>query len=120
VFGDPKLHAELYKYLERFPTLRNCISTSANSDYLRVRFAPDLGRVAEAEVHFRTGLERSTRPDVRFLIDAGRNHQGLAEVGERRRNSRRPMSTSALAAECSRDTTQPTAPSTRCCRRSRS
>ena len=35
-------------------------------------------------MHFRTGLVWATRPDVRYLIDAGRNYQGLAEVAERR------------------------------------
>jgi hypothetical protein len=59
VFGGPELHAELYEYLERFPTLRNYISTRATSDDPHVRFALDRGRVAEAEVHFRTGLEQA-------------------------------------------------------------
>jgi hypothetical protein len=55
-----------------------------NADHLRGRIALELGRVEDAEAHFQTGLEWAMRPDVRFLIDAGRNHQGLAEVAERR------------------------------------
>jgi tetratricopeptide (TPR) repeat protein len=84
VFEDRELRVELYEYLERYPTLRNPVLPGANPDYLRGRFALDLGHVDEAEAHFRTGLEWATRPNVRFLIDAGRNHQGLAEVAERR------------------------------------
>jgi tetratricopeptide (TPR) repeat protein len=84
VFGEPELRAEIYEYLERYPALRHAILAGANLDYLRGRFALDLDRTDEAEAHFRTGLEWATRPDVRFLIDAGRNHQGLAEVAERR------------------------------------
>jgi hypothetical protein len=86
VFADPELRAEIYEYLQRYPTLRrDAGGSSANPDYLRGRFALDLGHIDEAEVHFRTGLAWATRNDVRFLIDAGRNHQGLAEVAERRR-----------------------------------
>jgi hypothetical protein len=53
-------------------------------DDLRGRLCLSLDRVDEAEQHFRTGLEWASRPDVRFVIDQGRCHQGLAEVAERR------------------------------------
>ncbi len=51
---------------------------------LRGRLALRLDLIDEAEQHFRTGLEWASRPDVRFVIDQGRCHQGLAEVAERR------------------------------------
>ena len=64
--------------------MRSIPSHSANPDVLRGRLTLSLGRVDEAERHFRTGLEWASRPDVRYLVDAGRCHQGLAEVAELR------------------------------------
>ena len=58
---------------------------ATNPDYLCGRLALSLGLpLDEAEQHFRTGLEWASRPDVRFVVDEGRCHQGLAEVAERR------------------------------------
>jgi hypothetical protein len=84
VFGTPELRAEIYEYLERYPAMRTGAHHGPNADRLRGSLALELGRMEDAEAHFRTGLEWATRPDVRFLIDAGRNLQGLAEVAERR------------------------------------
>ena len=46
-----------------FRRLRNTVFGGENSDYLRGRFALDLGRLDEAESHFRTGLGCPTRPE---------------------------------------------------------
>ena len=43
-----------------------------------------LGRVEEAEGHYRTGLEWGE--EVRFPVEQGRCLQGLAEVAERRQS----------------------------------
>ena len=51
---------------------------------LRGALALRFGDLDAAEQHFRTGLEWASRPDVRFIVDQGRCHQGLAEVAERR------------------------------------
>jgi len=51
-------------------------------DRYRGLLALRLGLVDDAETHFRTGLEWCERE--RCPIEAGRNHQGLAEVAERR------------------------------------
>jgi hypothetical protein len=51
-------------------------------DHMRGRLALRLGRIDEAEQHFRTGLEWCERE--RCPVEAGRCLQGLAEVAERR------------------------------------
>ena len=50
--------------------------------HMRGDLALRLDRVDEAEVHYRTGLEWAERE--RCPVEAGRNHQGLAEVAARR------------------------------------
>ena len=55
-----------------------------NPDVLRGALALRFGDLDAAEQHFRTGLEWASQPDVRFIVDQGRCHQGLAEVAERR------------------------------------
>jgi len=82
-FGE-SLRGELLAYLGRYPLMRSLPSHAANPDDLRGRLALSLGRVDEAEQHFRTGLDWASRPDVRYLVDAGRCHQGLADVAEQR------------------------------------
>ncbi len=82
--ADESLVSEVADYLEGYPQLRSAHNGHANPDWLHGGLALRLGQIDEAEQHFRTGLEWATRPDVRFGIDAGRCHQGLAEVAERR------------------------------------
>ena len=55
-----------------------------NPDVLRGALALRFRDLDAAERHFRIGLEWASQPDVRFIVDAGRCHQGLAEVAERR------------------------------------
>ena len=88
--GDESLRREVLTYLSSFPVLRAFPMAgggfgATNPDYLCGRLALSLGLpLDEAEQHFRTGLEWASRPDVRFIVDQGRCHQGLAEVAERR------------------------------------
>jgi hypothetical protein len=84
MFGTPELRAEIYEYLEGYPAMRLAVWGGPSPDHLRGMLALELGRTEDAEAHFRTGLEWAMRPDVGFLIDAGRHHQGLAEVAELR------------------------------------
>jgi tetratricopeptide (TPR) repeat protein len=72
-------------FLARYPLLRNFGPFGhVNPDALRGWLALRFDAVDEAEQHFNTGLEWASRPDVRFGVDAGRCHQGLADVAERR------------------------------------
>jgi hypothetical protein len=72
-------------YLARYPLLRSFGSSGhVNPDALRGWLALRFDQLDEAEQHFNTGLEWASRPDVRFGVDAGRCHQGLADVAERR------------------------------------
>jgi tetratricopeptide (TPR) repeat protein len=81
--GDPELLADIAAFLNAASRARYYWDGTA-IDRLRGAIALKLDRVDEAEQHFRTGLEWASRLDVRFEVDAGRCHQGLAEVAERR------------------------------------
>jgi tetratricopeptide (TPR) repeat protein len=73
------------EYLAAYPALRYWPTVGgAGPDHLRGAIALRLERADAAEQHFRTGFEWASRPDVRFWLDEGRCHQGLAEVAERR------------------------------------
>ena len=83
--GDEVFAHDIAAFLARFPLLRNFgQSGQVNPDALRGWLALRFDAVDEAEQHFNTGLEWASRPDVRFGVDAGRCHQGLADVAERR------------------------------------
>ena len=84
--ADESFARTIADYLARFPLLRNFGSDSGhvNPDALRGWLALRFDALDEAEQHFNTGLEWASRPDVRFGVDAGRCHQGLADVAERR------------------------------------
>ncbi len=81
--GAEPLLRDVYAYLERFPQMRNW-RDGITPDHMRGAIALRLGHVEDAERHFRTGHEWASRPEVRCVLDAGRCHQGLAEVAERR------------------------------------
>ena len=72
------------EYLNDFPKLRSTPRGDVNPDWLRGCLALRLDQIDEAQQHFNTGLEWASRPDVRFVIDQGRCHQGLADVAELR------------------------------------
>ena len=69
-----------YDFLNSTPAAR--MSPQGSIDYLRGFLALLLEREDEAEQHFRTGVEFCERE--RCPVEAGRCHQGLAEVAERR------------------------------------
>ena len=82
---DEILARDIADYLARYPQLRSFGPFGhVNPDALRGWLALRFDAVDEAEQHFNTGLEWASRPDVRFGVDAGRCHQGLADVAERR------------------------------------
>jgi hypothetical protein len=66
-------------------------------DVLRGHLALRLDLLEDAERHFREGLEWSERE--RCPVEAGRCHQGLAEVAERRGNHAFAMEHLDVAAE---------------------
>ena len=83
--GDEVFARDGAAYLARYPLLRSFGPFGhVNPDALRGWLALRFDAVDEAEQHFNTGLEWASRPDVRFGVDAGRCHQGLADVAERR------------------------------------
>lgn len=83
--ADESFARTIADYLARFPLLRDFGHLGhVNPDALRGWLALRFDAVDEAEQHFTTGLEWASRPDVRFGVDAGRCHQGLADVAERR------------------------------------
>ena len=78
--GDDGLVRRVYEDLSRLSTHRATLLGSP--DHFRGNLALRLDLVDEAEQHFRTGLEWCERE--RCPIEAGRCHEGLAEVAERR------------------------------------
>ena len=80
---EPRANA-VAEYLNEFPNLRSTVWGDVNPDWLRGCLALRLDQIDETEQHFNTGLEWASRPDVRFVIDQGRCHQGLADVAELR------------------------------------
>ncbi len=84
--GDEPQLMEIAALLDGFPAMRGMLNGSSY-DHFRGTVALRLDRVEDADRHFTTALEWSTRE--RCPIEAGRNHQGLAEVAERRGNHAR-------------------------------
>ncbi len=80
--GDDALLEEVAATLAACPDLRGGIG--CGFDWLRGSIALRLDRVEDAGRHFRTGVEWASSGDVHFNLIAGRCHQGLAEVAERR------------------------------------
>ncbi|MEZ4503460.1 MAG: protein kinase [Dehalococcoidia bacterium] len=68
--------------LRRWPMMRVGRTSGRGFDHIRGNLALRIDFVDEAEQHFRTGLEWCERE--RCPVEAGRCHQGLAEVAERR------------------------------------
>ena len=82
--ADADMLRSVEAYLAAYPAMRYWAPYGGGPDQLRGRIALKFDRVDEAEVHFRTGLEWTQRPEVRLVIEEGRCYQGLAEVAERR------------------------------------
>jgi hypothetical protein len=81
VLADEMQLTDTASFLEGFPAMRGSLLAGAY-DQFRGGIALRLSRVDDAEQHFRTGLEWCERE--KCPIEAGRCHQGLAEVAARR------------------------------------
>ena len=82
--GNDALVEKIYKDAVGWTPLRHAAGVGRPLDHIRGALALRLGRVEEAEEHYRTGLKWAK--EVRFPVEQGRCLQGLAEVAERRCN----------------------------------
>ncbi len=87
--GDESLIQALYEELVEWKILRYSPADARGLDHIRGALALRLERIDEAEAWYRTGLEWSEREGC--PVEAGRCLHGLAEVAERRGQTREAL-----------------------------